>query len=872
MKNIDKFIQHVVHNIFPLNEYSEGEMNRLMAQFKQEAGDLNIEISDEQLKKYIKRFDQLKNSLDVTKRDLRKYSLSQLIKLVSSSEGAEIEDEPDTTPDVLWSEEGITIFYGNNQELCQRHRNEVPWCITRGSFGNYRYDSIRGYPTFYLVKNSNLPDSDRLSFVAIQARENGNYVYTNRANSPNESREMSFDRLLSEIPWLREIPDLRSKLRFVPLTTKEKITTQYDNDYKLASIREWVKFPFNFKKQYLVLKKKKKIFSDITNEEFVSEVLPKYPQLATFISLNSGIIDDSILLKNLELFSNQDRKSIIANMRNNIYIDDLSKDTIPFEVKKLLVKLNKWNILPDQRIYVTKDGKAIVLLKVGDEFKIGVYTEDDDYPNIKLNARTAKFLLDYPDLNKIPFNTMLKLAKDEIIPKETINNVIKKAKEDPNSAIVVRDIEGGQILIDSNSLTSYKIEGNKITKIPFNSEEVQSALSQEADNTGFQESILNILSQPSDIPSSVDKESFMNIINSIPYPNRVVGGDVILTSDEDEISVVAIPTTSITDQSLRTSKSWGRNRDWRERNTYSGYIPPSVIPSFIAYLRATGQAYNTEQLVNTIKNSREWNRSGDTVKSFIANNPPVTADNRYTPVEYEGQYLLLNRNSPRESLGISSNTGKLIKANIPASLATRILRTIQPTEPTVEPATQPQEPTVEPTVEPATPEPTVEPTAQEPEAPQAAPAAQGGGQDTIDLITQAGLTTGFDTLPTGVRNRILNGTVTQVATDRGATRRNGVLGARGRVTGVITAGQSKFYIIRLASGTIIGSVAMQPDAQHYVVTTQTAFRIPNANALVSALQQRNLTEEMKAPIIHMHAVTRPQELEEIKYLLQTLKK
>jgi hypothetical protein len=836
-------------------------MNRLMTQFKQEADDLNIEISDEQLKKYIERFDQLKNSPKITEKDLRRYSLSQLIKLVSSSEGAETGDESDTTPDVLWSEEGKTIFYGNNEELCQRHRNEVPWCITRGSFGNYRYDPSRGYPTFYLVKNSNLPDSDRLSFVAIQARENGNYVYTNRANSPYESREMSFDRLLSEIPWLREIPDLRSKLRFVPLTAKEKITTQYSDNNKSASIREWIKFPFNLKKQYLVLKKKKKIFSDITNDEFVSKVLPKYPQLAAFISLNSGIIDDPILLKNLELFSNQDRKSIIANMRNNIDINELSKDTIPFEVKKLLAKLNKWNISPDQRIYATKDGKAIVLLKVGDEFKIGVYTEEDDYPNIKLNTRTAKFLLDYPDLNKIPFNTMLNLAKDEIIPKETINTIIEKAKEDPNSAIVVRDIEGGQILIDSNSLTSYKIEGNKITKVPFTSEEVQNALSQEAGNTGFQESILNILSGPGDIPSSMDKESFMNIINSIPYPNRVISGDVILTSNdnEEEISVVAIPTTSITDQSLRTSKSWGRNRDWRERNTYSGYIPPSVMSSFIAYLRATGQAYNTEQLVNTIKNSREWNRSGNTVKAFIANNPPVTADNRYTPVEYEGQYLLINRDSPRESLGISNNTGKLIKANIPSSLATRILRTIQPAEPAAEPVAQPQEPAVEPV-------------AQEPEAPQAAPAAQGGGQDTIDLITQAGLTTGFDALPTGVRNRILNGDVTPVATDRGATRRNGVLGARGRVTGVITAGQSKFYVIRLASGAMIGSVAMQPDARHYVVTAQTSFSIPNANALVSTLQQRNLTEEMKAPIVHMHALTRPQELEEIKYLLQTLKK
>ena len=867
MKNIDKFIQHCIHNIFPLSEYSQGEIDRLMAKFKQEADDLGVEISDTQLKKYIERFDQLKNSPKITEKDLRKYSLSQFIKLVSSFEGAGSDDTEDTTPDVLWSEEGKTIFYGNNEELCQRHRSEVPWCITRGSFGNYRYDPNKGFPTFYLIKNSNLPDSNPLSFVAVQARENNKYVYTNRRNSPYESNPMDFERLLSEIPWLREIPDLRSKLRFVPLTTKEKITTQYGDKDKLASVREWIKFPFSLKKQYLVLKKKKKIFSDITNEEFVSKVLPKYPQLATFISLNSGIIDDTILLKNLELFSNQDRKSIIANMRNNIDINELSKDTIPFEVKKLLVKLNKWNISSDQRIYITEDGKTIVLLKVGDEFKVGVYTEEDDYPNIKLNARTAKFLLDYPDLDKIPFNTMLNLAKDEIIPKETINTIIEKAKRDPNSAIVVRDIEGGQILIDSNSLTSYKIEGNKITKVPFTSEEVQNALSQEAGNTGFQESILNILSQPGNIPSSIDKESFMNIINSIPYPNRVVNGNVILTTNDNEggISVVAVPTTSVTDQSLRLSKSWGQDRDWRERNSFSGYMPPSTIPSFIAYLRATGQAYNTDQLVNTIKNSREWNRSGNTVKAFIASNPPVTADNIYTPIEYEGQYLLLNRNSPRESLGISSNTGKLVKANIPSSLATRILRTAQPVEPTA----QRQEPAAEPVAQPQ--EPTVEPVVQEPEAPQAAPAAQ-GGQNTTNLIAQAGLATGFAALPTGVRTRISNGDVTPIATDRGATRRNGVLGPRGRVTGVITAGQSKFYVIRLASGAMIGSVAMQPDAQHYVVTTQTAFRIPNANALVSTLQQRNLTEEMKAPIIHMHAVTRPQELEEIKYLLQTLKK
>jgi hypothetical protein len=90
------------------------------------------------------------------------------------------------------------------------------------------------------------------------------------------------------------------------------------------------------------------------------------------------------------------------------------------------------------------------------------------------------------------------------------------------------------------------------------------------------------------------------------------------------------------------------------------------------------------------------------------------------------------------------------------------------------------------------------------------------------------------------------------------------LGNRGRVTNVITAGQSKFYFIRLASGTNIGSVAMQPDARHYVVTTQTALSIPNANALISTLQQRNLAE------IHQYLVREyfgrnPQHLNEFKH-------
>ena len=147
MKNTYKFIEHVIGNLFPLNEYSDGEMKRLMEKFREEADDLGIEISDEQLKKYIERFDQLKGSPKVEDKEIRRWPLSKLIKLVSSSEGADSEEEEG--PDVLYSGDGYTVYSGGSEELCQRHRNDVPWGITRGSFGIYRYNAGKDYPSVY---------------------------------------------------------------------------------------------------------------------------------------------------------------------------------------------------------------------------------------------------------------------------------------------------------------------------------------------------------------------------------------------------------------------------------------------------------------------------------------------------------------------------------------------------------------------------------------------------------------------------------------------------------------------------------------------------------------------------------------------------
>ena len=144
MRPIDKFILHVVHNLSPLFEYDQKQMEFIMNHYKEEADDLNIQITDQQLKSYIERFEQLKSKIiaqggkdlikkiskpiqvttpdgEIVTRHKNDYeftgmNLSQLIKLVTASKGVEEPDEEeDKTPDVVYQEGPITIWNGSKE-------------------------------------------------------------------------------------------------------------------------------------------------------------------------------------------------------------------------------------------------------------------------------------------------------------------------------------------------------------------------------------------------------------------------------------------------------------------------------------------------------------------------------------------------------------------------------------------------------------------------------------------------------------------------------------------------------------------------------------------------------------------------------------
>ena len=863
MRPIDKFILHVVHNWKnELNEaYSEGAVKKFIEKFREEADDLNIQITDEQLKSYIQRFDVLKNSPKITEKDLNKWSIGQLIRLVTSSKGTDTEEKEDDTPDVVYNDNGITIWNGSKEGNCITYGQDERWCITRGSYSNYRYSQGRGYPTFYLAKNTNLSDSDKLSFVAIQVRdadEDEKYVYTNRQNSPNESDPMSFSELTSEVPWLRNIPNLKNILKYIPLSSTEKVTQLYKSNS--ITIRDWMKLPFETKKQYLVVRKdRSELFSDIENNTFVSKYLPKYPQIANFIAITPGIIDFRLLLANLDKFNNQDRKSIISNLTNKVSPKELESDSIPFDAKKLLVYLNKWDINPDQRLYVTKDGSTIVKLKLGDNISISLYQAEDDYPNIKLNQRTSKYLLDYPELDKIPLRNLVKLAGDGTIDRSVVTKVIDSSKNNPNSALIVKPTEDGEVILDSNSFTSYKVDKNGgLFPIPFGSEEVQQVFADAKDNESFQQNALSLFKTDNSIPSTIDKEALISVVNAVPYNQRILQyGDipVVVLTTNGKSSFFTMPST-VNPRQQRTIVDYGRRGDWRGRDTNNN-LDADQWKAYFDYLRNTNQVYDSNGL-KTLLGTGGWQMDGNSKKAFISNNPPVANDSQYKPAMNGDTALLINTADPRNSFKISDQSGKLIKANIPPSLSRQLLGQAAPAAAAA----------AAPAGRRGRPAGGGQPRAAAPAAPAAA-----GNINVPERMQETGLETAFLRLPRADYRRLAVANATRVDPngDRGAARRNNQLGNRGRVGQVIQIGASKIYIIRLANQQIIASINVQPGNRNYVLfgneNGNVALPLNSPAELVNALQQRNLAE-MRRYLTQEYLANNPEQLEEVRGLLQ----
>jgi hypothetical protein len=868
MRPIDKFILHIIHNWEnELNEaYEESTVKKFIEKFKEEADDLNIQITDEQLKKYIERFDVLKNSPKITEKDLNKWTLSKLIKLVTSSAGAEIEEKD--TPDVVYHEGSIIIWNGSKENNCITYGRGERWCITKTSWADHRYDENKGYPTFYLAKNASLPDSDKLSFVVIAildpsiAREDKQYVLHDRTNSPHYPPPTSFNDILNKCPWLNDIPNIKNILKYTPLSSSEKTSQIYKN--RTVSVREWTNFPFEVKKQYLVVRKDKDLFSDIKNYTFVEKYLSKYPQIATFIATTAGVLPSMILVKNLDKFSNQDRRSIISNLREKIPLRELSKDFL-FDIKKLLTTLDKWELSNNQRIYVTKDGQTIVLLKLDkNDVKIELHTEEDDYPNVKLNKRTSKYLLDYPYLDKIPFTTLSNLISDGVLDKSIIDNIIKEAETNKDSAIIVKPLENGdKILVDSNTFTAFKLEGDKINNIDFNNEEVQNIIKNQVENEGFQQNIIKLFGYErtdsginiiKDIPNNINQKSLADVLKMIPYDKRLitvaedqVPSSVVLTTNVDEYPIMIVPLTSKISTNIQNINIF--QNDGTVNDLKINMPVKKIYESYFTYLRAKNQAFTSDELVYSIRKLSEHK-----AKALIASNPPLTNNNIYRPYINGDEYMLVNIENPNDSLLISNRSGKLISKRVPFSVAAQLVGT---TPAALRGAGQAVAAPLARRGRPAGRQNT-----------PATPPAEPNNVTIRSLLEPNNLVNGFNSLPRIWQQRFFgNGINVDLNGNRGASRRQNLLGNAGQVVRAVEFGGSAVYLIRLANNNMVASLVVQPGNSHWIITSNGAISLDSPANLLQALQQRDLAE-VHQYIMNEYLDRNPHHIKEFKNLLR----
>jgi len=817
MSNIHKLIEHLVNNW--QNNLSEALAPRVKQQlidkFKLEADDYNITISDKNLSDYIDYFDaRLKNNPKVTEKDIAKYPLKDLIKLVSaytgSSKEGDDDEETENIPDVPYNENGIIIYNGYNEENCLKFGKGEQWCITKGSFGNYRYDSNRKNPTFYLVKDTNLPDSDRKSFFVIVVGSDNTYKASDRSNNDVGGRASEWNRWE---PWSfveQNFPSLQGLQRifkYIPISRTELSINQYKKTS--ISIDEWEIAPPDFKERYLIARKGKTLFSDITNEEFVKTSLPDNQDMATIVAKNYGMIGVDTLLKEFNSFSTSNQKSIIANTRRftTVGTSIIPSRSYPFSAKKAVVKGELLNIDSDERYYVSNDDKSIIKLKFdGDDVIMDVFTERGTSSlNIKVNERTSAILRTLPKFDNIPFEVLLKLTKNNFITKNIVGDVIEKSKqEDSKSPIIAVNTDEGEIILDTNVLKAYKSEDGEFKLIPFEDDSIQNILRSEKISNSIQDKLIEIISIAKDLPSNIPISTVVLILRQTPIEKRIKNGFAIIPSSTQSIINLWLTENPLIVLSPKFT--------YRNTSPSTGRVDTEAYSDYFNYLRSQNLAYSSEELYSIVS------RNG---RQVLPANPPLTANNIYKPAQYEGVWYLININNPASSKKINPETENIVNATLNAQKVATILGTTPPPQ-TRTPRTRP---------------------AAEPTAAGAAPAAGAAAGGITQAIETAGLTAGFNTLSTAYKNRIIGGEIIQ--TDRGASKRNEALGTRGRVTQIVSAGQSRFYIIRLsgATPTYIGQASFQPEATHYIITPTRSFNMGRVGNFLASLQQNRIVTE-----------------------------
>jgi hypothetical protein len=279
--------------------------------------------------------------------------------------------------------------------------------------------------------------------------------------------------------------------------------------------------------------------------------------------------------------------------------------------------------------------------------------------------------------------------------------------------------------------------------------------------------------------------------------------------------------------------------------------------AYFNWMRNENKVYEGEEMIQSLRNS--YISSSGYKKWWFKAVPPMSPTDRYaTAVGTNDVCYVVNKANPRESLKMS-DTGKLVKANIPTALARQLLGAAPDDAAPIaairtgrgRPAGVANAPRVAAPAVPAVP-------------------AAAGDINVVERMDEIGVLAAFNLLPRADRIRLSVTNARRVAPngDRGAARRNNILGGAGSVGQVISVGESKMYVIRLANQQVIVSINVQPGNRNYILLPNgTMVPLASPAQLLQALQRRNLAEAHQY-IVREYLHHNPHHIDEVKELLK----
>jgi len=199
-----------------LLEYSRKLVDELTKKFKEEYSGLKDEI----IMAYITKFNDISSKLDVSRRDITKYSWKELETTVDANRSTRIKagkiDSTVEDSNLLYNNNGIRLYHGNSKKACIKYGNGYSFCISARGNDNM-YDFYRkeiGIGTPYFVFNDKLPHNDErhvlVIFVFGEEENTRHNLYNRRytvttAKNSGDIDYWNINEIINDFPWIKEV-------------------------------------------------------------------------------------------------------------------------------------------------------------------------------------------------------------------------------------------------------------------------------------------------------------------------------------------------------------------------------------------------------------------------------------------------------------------------------------------------------------------------------------------------------------------------------------------------------------------------------------------------------------------------------------------